>query len=191
MGNLAKERTNLQSTTIKIRDVIQGIAKDFLYIGFLLYEAQFFEYYLEGGYANVFEYAQAELGFKKSSVYNFIRVYDRFGGDIKHYGPNYQITHNWSKYSYSQLCEMLSLSDRQLEAVTPEMTVKDIRLLKQGGGEVSRRLENDDVPDLPDLKGYMLFDSSDLTDAEMANYLVRKVEKLFRKGFKIMVGFYK
>lgn len=41
--------------------------------------------------------------------------------------PQYQ------QFNYSQLCEMLSMSDKQREKVTPDMTVKQIRELKREG----------------------------------------------------------
>jgi hypothetical protein len=130
----AKEsvRPKLDSLTRKIQDTITDIAGSFIYIGFLLWEARDEKYYLEGGYCDIVEYAEKELNFKKSSTYNFINICLRFSQRVDGTNrPSYQITNTYKKFSYSQLCEMLSLSERQCQQVEPTMTVKQIREVKK------------------------------------------------------------
>ena len=132
-GTLILEKYNksdLDRCTEKIQKEVLNVTSSFLYIGFLLYECDYEKTYLEKGYSSVVEYAQAELGFKKSSTYNFIKVLLRFG-QSKGGFPNYQLTNQYNKYSYSQLVEMLSLSDTQVTCINSDMTIKEIRSFKK------------------------------------------------------------
>ena len=61
-----------RGVTQKIKKAMFDAAREFVYIGFLLWEVKEYEYHREGGYSNVYEYAEAELGFKRSSTKNFI-----------------------------------------------------------------------------------------------------------------------
>lgn len=60
--------------TNKIKGSMYNVAKEFVYIGFLLAECDYFETYKEWGYSSIHEYASDRLGLKKSSTYNFINV---------------------------------------------------------------------------------------------------------------------
>lgn len=124
--------------TEKIRRAMFDAARQFVYIGFLLWEVQEYGYYMEKGYASVYEYAERELGFKKSSTKNFIAINYQFGSrDGRPCGIAHERTMTlqpkYEQFNYSQLCEMLSMSDKQREKVTPDMTVKQIRELKKEG----------------------------------------------------------
>ena len=144
----------------KIRRGLHSLARDYAWIGFLLDEMIQYGYLETGGYKNVYEYCSAEFGFKKSSVNNFLNIYRTFC-----YGPNPPVEHRgsfscqvgrpfdlkeeWRNFNYSQLCEMLSLSERQRECVTPDMTVRKIREYKSAdfqtsGKELSPEIENSD-----------------------------------------------
>lgn len=133
--------------TEKIKHAMYDAAKQFVYIGFLLWEVKQYHYYGEKGYSNVYEYAESELGFKKSSTKNFIAVAETFGNRYFHSPwtrsvlPTMTLQPEYKDFNYSQLCEMLSMSDKQREKVTPDMTVKQIRELK-------REVEPDLPPDM-------------------------------------------
>ncbi len=130
------DSVNLDSLTNKIRKEIVNIAGSFLYIGFLLWECQTQKIYLERGYKNIYEYALSELGFKKSSTYNFINVCLRFS-EYSGASPSYRLSLTYSKYSYSQLVELLSLTDEKISSVTPDMTVKEIKQMKNDSFQTS------------------------------------------------------
>lgn len=69
--------------------------------------------------------AKQEFDISKSSVYTLIKVCKRFGFMKSCLAPQ------WEPYKYSQLAEMVSLTDEQLAKCRPDMTVREIRLLKQ------------------------------------------------------------
>lgn len=126
-----------RGVTEKIKQAMYNAAREFVYIGFLLYEVKEYGYYREGGYQDVYDYAAQELGFKKSSVKNFIAITETFGQrTVKSNGCTSQIytmslQQPYEKFNYSQLCEMLSMSEKQRQQATPDMTVKQLRVLKK------------------------------------------------------------
>ena len=89
--------------TRKIKNAMQDAAKQFVYIGFLLWEVQKYEYYRENGHNSVYEYAEAELGFKRSSTKNFIAICEQFcrrAGEYKEL-PTMFLDEKWSDFKYS------------------------------------------------------------------------------------------
>lgn len=124
---------NLNECTDQIKRAMTSVARSFLYIGYRLWECREDKTYEALGYKNVYEYSEAELGFKRSSTGNFIKVCEKFAERLSDTGrPTYNITKSAEQFSYSQLVEMLALGDGLTEKVTPDMTVKEIRALKSG-----------------------------------------------------------
>lgn len=130
--------------TSKVCDALRKAADEFVYIGFLLNEADLLEYYKEGGYESIYEYCEAEFGFKRSSTNNFIRVYRRFG-ECMHLKDRYK------SFTYSQLVEMTSLDDKKLILCKPDMTVRELRELKRSEsfGNVVYKVEPEEVKEEP------------------------------------------
>lgn len=110
--------------TNKIKSVLENIRSEFIYIGFLLDEADRFEYYLEAGFDNIYDYCELNFGFKKSSTNNFIRVYRCFGDGMF-------LKDNYKDYSYSQLTEMCSMTPHQLSLCSSDKTVLELRQIKR------------------------------------------------------------
>lgn len=142
--------SQLDTCTNRIKQCIYNVTSNFIEIGFRLWECEHYYYYKELGFDSVCDYALAELGFKKSSTRNFIRVYERFCNHnivknaaldtsnsrvpCKFIAGNYTLLSEYKNFTYSQLTELLSLSDSQIEAIapTPKDTVKKLRDKKQG-----------------------------------------------------------
>lgn len=119
--------------TNKIKGAMYDIANSFVYIGFLLAEADEFKTYLDGGYSSIYEYASVELGFKKSSVNNFINVCKTFCLSDSKCGLLYSMNlkDDYKSFNYSQLVEMLSMNDVQRSSVSSDMTIKQLRAFKK------------------------------------------------------------
>lgn len=147
-------KSQLETITNRIKQCVYNITSNFVEIGFRLWECEHYQYYLELGYDNVCDYAAAELGFKKSSTRNFIRVYDRFCNHeivkraaIKYnhgYSKSegiYCLLHEYKNFSYSQLAELLSLSDEQIKIIepNPEDTIKQLREKKKELAEAGEK----------------------------------------------------
>lgn len=112
-----------------IKQYLCEVGNTYLLIAYRIYEMYKNESYKKY-YKTITEACSAELGFKKSTTYNMINIVKRFGVSDDYGFIAYNTFVNLD-YSYSQLCEMLSLSDKQLQHVTPQMTVKEIREIKK------------------------------------------------------------
>ena len=120
-----------RGVTAKIKQAMQETAKQFVYIGFLLWEVKQYEYYYEEGYDNVYQYAEHELGFKRSSTKNFIAICENFCRKNEYKLPTMFLDEQWNDYQYSQLTEMLAMSPAQREQTKPTITVKQLREIKK------------------------------------------------------------
>lgn len=134
----------------KIRKEVGKAADCWFNIAYYVYEMNFFGYYKDH-FNNIVDCCLMNFGFKKSTTYNFINIVEQFSvkssftvGMVKSkpvvqyvtYGDFFKAVESWS---YSQLVAMLSLSDKQRELASPDMSVRDIKKLKT---EVdSKRLE--------------------------------------------------
>jgi hypothetical protein len=129
----------------KIRKEVECAADNWLHIAYYVYELNYFGYYKKH-FDNIVDCCQANFGFKKSTTYNFINIVEQFADNVgmvkskpklQYVGFNdfFNAVRQWS---YSQLVAMLSLSDKQREQATPEMSAREIKRLKTD----SKRLEN-------------------------------------------------
>ena len=109
----------------KINKAMKEAADQFVYIGFLLLEADNLRYYEEAGYNNIYDFCEDNFGFGRSSTNNFIRVYRQFGRK-----DGIALLDSFKAYSYSQLTEMCSMNMKQLNECTPYMSVKELRAVK-------------------------------------------------------------
>jgi hypothetical protein len=71
------------------------------------------------GYADIYDYSEKVLVFKRTSTKNFISVFERFGDQLSYNGK-------YRDYSFTQLVELLPVKDN-IEDYKPDMTVQAIR----------------------------------------------------------------
>lgn len=118
---------------------LTNIREYYIRLGFHLSEFRMCEYYKDFGYLTLEEFCDVNLGMDKGAVSRCINVYRQFNasGDVTYRAGNritgcaMDLSDRWKDYSYTQLCEMLSLSEKDREKVTPDMTVRDIREFKK------------------------------------------------------------
>lgn len=127
---------SLSETTEYIKREMYEVASHFVYIGYLLWCVKFKEHYRSGGYSDVYEYAADQLGFKRTTTKNLIGISEAFGNYYYHSFscsilPTPELKPAYQDFNYSQLTEMLSMSEKQRAQVTPDMSVRQIRELKK------------------------------------------------------------
>lgn len=109
---------------------IRDIKTSYIRLGFHLCECQRNKYYMDFGYDSLADYAGANFGLEKCALSRCVKVFKKFslrqGGVCKMF-----LDDRYKDYSYSQLCEMVSMNDVQLQKIKPSMTVKEIRELKR------------------------------------------------------------
>jgi len=82
--------------------------------------------YVKDGYQSIWECAETEFGLKISEASRAMSMNDKYSVD----GNSPFVSAIYRQYNKSQLQEMLTMSDEQIEQVTPDMTIKDIREIK-------------------------------------------------------------
>jgi len=116
----------LDTATQIIKSDMTNMARTCVSIGFHLKAVRDRELYREGGYENLWDYAADQFGLSLSSASRYISMNDQFsvGGNTP------QLQKAYRNFSKSQLQEMITMSDEQKALVTEDMTVRDIRKIK-------------------------------------------------------------
>lgn len=131
-----------------IRNKLQGMTQNFIGIGFYLRQIKETEGFQKDGYASVYEFAEDQYGIKRSTAIRWMQMNEKFsqGG----YSPF--LDSGYKNFGKSQLQEMLYLDSEQLEEVTPEMTVREIREIRTPDPEPEERLPGQtSVEDFPEV----------------------------------------
>lgn len=110
----------------KVNVELTDIKHSFFRIGFLLSEANELGYYKPLGYQNITELAEDKFGFKQSTTYELMQVYELAHSEQ----APMQIADKYEKYSKSQLtefCKVKCLTENFMSIVSPSDTVADIK----------------------------------------------------------------
>ena len=83
--------------------------------------------YEKDGYNSIWDFAAGEYEISKSAASRYMAMNDRYSVD----GNSPVVAEQYREFGKSQLQEMLYLTDEQLEEVTPDSTVAQIRKLRQ------------------------------------------------------------
>lgn len=112
---------------------LNDLQRSYIRLGFHLSEIRDMLYYRQFGYLDFYNFCAANFGLDKSIVSRLIDVSSAFC--LKKKGSPFKksmyIDDKYKDYSYSQLCEMLPLSDGQRSLIKPNMTIKQIRDIKK------------------------------------------------------------
>ena len=138
-----------------------------------------------------FAYCFDEFGLDKTQVSRLMNIVDEFGDGLRCFKKK------WEKFGYSQLCELLPLSDEQRKSVKPDWTVKQIREYKKSLVATSQQVEME-LPEMeePPKDKYARFEKwskrelcDKIFDLE-AQYdeLLRENERLLHMSVQEMAG---
>lgn len=108
-----------------IRDHLNNAAEDFFMVGYYLRQISENTLFIEDGYKSIWEFAKGEYGLSTSSASRFMAINARFSID-----GGEHMDQKYIGMGPSKLQEMLGLSDEDLEKVTQETTVKELRAMK-------------------------------------------------------------
>ena len=117
----SREKTLIQldSNIVMVKDSMISIAEQFFDIGYTLSYIKENKLFKLKNYKNFIEFCKVEFDLSKNQSYNLIGIYERFNKE------------EYKKFNYSQLSEMLTLSDSQLENVDANTSVRKIRDIKK------------------------------------------------------------
>ena len=122
------------------------IKQSYFKLGFHLNEFKECKYYEDFGYLTFEEFCENNFDLDKSAISRCINVFlmtnaskeVKYIGNYESRGCESKMSEKYQGYSYSQLCEMLPLDDKQRSQVKPDMTIKQIREMKNQISDISK-----------------------------------------------------
>ena len=127
-----------QNSKKEIRENIGGIVKSFVRIGWNLTKIANSQAYKMDGYSTIAEFAKAEYDMNPSGVSRFMKVYETYSVD----GDTPEIKEEYRNFKFTQLVDMLQLSEKDRELIRPEMPREAIRELNRFNKESENNPEN-------------------------------------------------
>ena len=110
-----------------LREKLDYMKKNFIAAGYYMKYIRDHGLFREDGYESIWEFAEDNYGIKKSTASRWMAMNDKFSQD----GNSPILAEEFRNFEKSQLQEMLYLDDKQMETVTPDMTVKEIREVRK------------------------------------------------------------
>ena len=133
MEELKQDDDEYNTYKVGIKASLALAANNFFEIGYFLNQIKDKELYRQDGYKDIWEFAKTEYGLSMSSASRFMAIHKKFslcGTD--------KMAVEYANYGPSKLQEMLTMSEDELEQVTPDMTVKEIRQVKKKNCDVAK-----------------------------------------------------
>lgn len=121
------ENMTYQEAKDILREKMYNLKMNFIAAGYYLKYIRDHEQFREDGYESIWEFAEDNYGIKKSTASRWMAMNDKFSQG----GNSPILAEEFRGFEKSQLQEMLYLDDKQMEAVTPDMTVKEIREVRK------------------------------------------------------------
>ena len=111
----------------EIKTKIQGMAADYISIGYRLRQIEETQAYRQDGYRTLSEFAKQEYGLSPSATSRFIDINKMFS--VGGYSP--ELVPEFAGYGVSKLSEMLQLTEDDRSLVKAGTTVAEIREMKR------------------------------------------------------------
>ena len=140
------ENMTYQEAKDILREKMYNLKMNFIAAGYYLKYIRDHEQFREDGYESIWEFAEDNYGIKKSTASRWMAMNDKFSQG----GNSPILAEEFRSFEKSQLQEMLYLDDKQMETVTPDMTVKEIREVRKQEESV-KELKKPDETD----RGYL------------------------------------
>ena len=121
------ENMTYQEAKDILREKLDYMKKNFIAAGYYMKYIRDRELFREDGYESIWEFAEDNYGIKKSTASRWMAMNDKFSQG----GNSPVLAEEFRDFEKSQLQEMLYLDDKQIETVTPDMTVKEIREVRK------------------------------------------------------------
>lgn len=114
----------------RIRSELTSVLSSFCRIGYEFIQVRDKQLFRAYGYKDLAEFGEKLFDLKRASMYNYIKVCERFSRPDGDGNPTAEISSAFADYSFTQLTEIMRLPEGKAALVTPEMSCKDIRALK-------------------------------------------------------------
>jgi hypothetical protein len=124
------ETKELQDRIELIRKSLSGIVHNFVCVACELNYIYVNSLFKENGFDNIVDFANVEFGLERTKTYSFLKLYDKCIDSSTNL-----LKEEYSKFNYSQLVEILYLPGGAEKEVASDMTVRDIRQIKNQSKE--------------------------------------------------------
>lgn len=125
-------KQEFQKRSQVIKEQMRDIQNAFLTIGFQLHWIRENNMFRVLDYKNVYDYAEKEYGIKKTTCCNLISIIENYAERNEKGEVIENIADCYRNYSASQLVAMLGMPEEMKQQVTPDMSVRAIKRLRQG-----------------------------------------------------------
>lgn len=129
----------------RIKAKLNETVNNFVVIGFYLKQVRDNMLYIQDGYKNMEEFARGEYNLSASTASRFMDINTRFSEG----GNSLILKMEYSNFGYSKLQEMLTVREEDLELITEDTTVKQIRELKMYEKQEEKAAEQEAQNNLP------------------------------------------
>ena len=177
------ENMTYQEAKDILREKLDYMKKNFIAAGYYMKYIRDHELFREDGYESIWEFAEDNYGIKKSTASRWMAMNDKFSQG----GNSPVLAEEFRDFEKSQLQEMLYLDDKQIETVTPDMTVKEIREVRKPE-EPTKELKKPDETDREYLKAAASHLIKSLHDWFFADFMNR-VEQVDRSPVELKKKF--
>lgn len=124
-GNVSIGTTDLQNLIADIREALQGIKLNYLRIGWSLKYIRETKLYEKEGFKNINDFAAHYFNLSQSSVSRFINICEEFS-----VAERPELMERYASFNLSQLIELIPMNEELRKEITSDMTVAQIRELK-------------------------------------------------------------
>lgn len=137
-----REREGARHSLRYILGDLGDIKEKYFILGFHLNEFANCEYYKDFGYDSMKDFCLANIPIEYSSLSRCMSVHkytcERLEGKMYPLNMTNRMEDKYKQYGYSQLVEMVGMDEEEEKLCTPDMTVKEIRKLKNRIKEVKK-----------------------------------------------------
>lgn len=129
MDELWYEKVSYEDAKDLIKESLANTVSSFIVAGYWLKYIRDQKAYEKEGYFSLWEMAEKEFGLKESEASRAMGMNDKYSVD----GNTPVMLEKYIGYNKSQLQEMLTMTEQQLEKATADMKVQELRQLKKTG----------------------------------------------------------
>ena len=129
MGELWYKKVSYEDAKDLIKESLANTVSSFIAAGYWLKYIRDKKSYEKEGYSSLWEMAEQEFGLKESEASRAMGMNDKYSVA----GNSPVMLEKYIGYNKSQLQEMLTMTEKQLEKATVDMKVQELRQLKKTG----------------------------------------------------------
>lgn len=145
MGQLQITPEGYEEIKGKIKAKLNETTNNFIIIGYYLKQVRDNMLYLNDGYRNMEEFAQGEYRLSASTASRLMDINTRFSEG----GNSMEIKEEYRNYGYSKLQEMLNVKEEDMQLITEDTTVKQIREIKAVEKAEDKAADEEEARNLP------------------------------------------